>query len=412
MIKSSSSVSFCGGRFLRFGDNGSLEVSRDGVRWAEATSGTCQLLVDAAFGNAWFVVIGRNGAILRSRDGVQWESKEHVVRGTLTSIAFGASVFVVIGTEAGGETTGGDEKLGHCGFILLSMDGQHWTSLSERAKEVIMPGALTVFPALFDITYGNGLYVAVGWHGAILVSAEALWWKTRNAGTTENLTRVAFGNGIFLASGENGSVLRSTDTVCWMPVPNIDAIQSVSFMNGQFIAFKDTDPAIILASPDGLTWARKDFVPTKKLASLACGNGRLLAAGDDGSLCTFDIEPLPADELRRPPAKLDPWTASSLLIRTLLREDVSPDIHALILANLHPGQLVQVELMMIFAAAHAINRRREQITFATLDRELQPGDRAGFARIVLRDVYKDRKAGPQQLDDVKDLLWIFKRPIA
>jgi hypothetical protein len=62
---------------------------------------------------------------------------------------------------------------------------------------------------LRGITYGNGLFVAVGSDGTILTSPDGINWMARTSGTSNGLIGVAYGNGLFVAVGEDGAILTS-----------------------------------------------------------------------------------------------------------------------------------------------------------------------------------------------------------
>jgi hypothetical protein len=51
------------------------------------------------------------------------------------------------------------------------------------------------------VTYGNGLFVAVGEDGTILTSPDGVTWTQRTSGTSNWLNGVAYGNGLFVAVG-------------------------------------------------------------------------------------------------------------------------------------------------------------------------------------------------------------------
>jgi hypothetical protein len=59
------------------------------------------------------------------------------------------------------------------------------------------------------VTYGNGLFVAVGEDGAILTSPDGVNWTRRTSGTRNGLESVTYGNGLFVAVGEWGTILTS-----------------------------------------------------------------------------------------------------------------------------------------------------------------------------------------------------------
>jgi hypothetical protein len=67
------------------------------------------------------------------------------------------------------------------------------------------------------VTYGNGLFVAVGDGGAILTSPDGVTWTPRTSGTSNTLFGVTYGNGLFVAVGDGGAILTSPDGVNWTP---------------------------------------------------------------------------------------------------------------------------------------------------------------------------------------------------
>jgi photosystem II stability/assembly factor-like uncharacterized protein len=59
------------------------------------------------------------------------------------------------------------------------------------------------------VTYGNGLFVAVGDRGAILTSTDGVNWTRLTSPTRYSLSSVTCGNGLFVAVGEDGIILTS-----------------------------------------------------------------------------------------------------------------------------------------------------------------------------------------------------------
>jgi hypothetical protein len=54
---------------------------------------------------------------------------------------------------------------------------------------------------LYGVTYGNGIYVAVGSNGTIVTSADGITWTSRTSDTSYSLSEVAYGNGTFVVVG-------------------------------------------------------------------------------------------------------------------------------------------------------------------------------------------------------------------
>jgi hypothetical protein len=61
----------------------------------------------------------------------------------------------------------------------------------------------------------RGTFVAVGWQGVILTSAEGARWTARSSGSSERLDGVAYRDGYFVATITNRTALVSPDGVAW-----------------------------------------------------------------------------------------------------------------------------------------------------------------------------------------------------
>jgi len=61
---------------------------------------------------------------------------------------------------------------------------------------------------LRGVTYGNGIFVAVG-YDIILTSTDGVTWTKQTSGTSKELRGVTFGNNTFVAVGLNGTILTS-----------------------------------------------------------------------------------------------------------------------------------------------------------------------------------------------------------
>lgn len=68
---------------------------------------------------------------------------------------------------------------------------------------------------LYDITYVNNMFIAVGESGTILTSPDGETWTSRTSGTSNDLQGVTYGNGTFVAVSMKGTILTSTDGAKW-----------------------------------------------------------------------------------------------------------------------------------------------------------------------------------------------------
>ena len=75
------------------------------------------------------------------------------------------------------------------------------------------------------VTYGGGLFVAVGSSGTILTSSDGITWNTQSSGTQNELDGIIYASGQFLAVGSNGVVLKSSDGISWTKATSSTANQ-------------------------------------------------------------------------------------------------------------------------------------------------------------------------------------------
>ena len=90
----------------------------------------------------------------------------------------------------------------------------------------------------FAVSYGNGLFVAVGAGGLILTSSDGVSWTQRNSGTSSNLLGVAYVNTVFVAVGSGGTLLTSSDSANWTlrASGTTNDLTAVAYGNGHFVA--------------------------------------------------------------------------------------------------------------------------------------------------------------------------------
>ena len=71
-------------------------------------------------------------------------------------------------------------SVGEDGTILTSSDGNSWTERTSGTSE-----------DLYEVTYGNGLFVTVG-RGTIITSTDGTTWTERDSGTSGDLFGVTY----------------------------------------------------------------------------------------------------------------------------------------------------------------------------------------------------------------------------
>ncbi|WP_019913041.1 S-layer homology domain-containing protein [Paenibacillus sp. HW567] len=157
--------------------------------------------------------------------------------------------------------------------------------------------------AMSGMAYGNNVYIAVGYYGAIIKSADAETWENVKTKADINYTGVtapgsftfngvAYGNGLFVVSGSEGVILTSPDGITWTQRTSnvstgISKVEYLTFKGSG--AFYATTQGKLLTSPNGITWTT--VVPagvdsTIWLTQVTTGNGgsRLAVGGSNGKI--------------------------------------------------------------------------------------------------------------------------------
>ena len=181
------------------------------------------------------------------------------------------------------------------------LDGQH-SSAFQPAGNYVTPNGATFTGGLFytssiypgnywtgrsvssswtGITYGNGLFVAVGASGneRAMTSPDGITWTARSAcGNNDNWRSVTYGNGLFVAvSDYNDKVMTSPDGITWTArsaCGNDDGWMGITFANGLFVAVGTLNDKV-MTSPDGINWTARSS--SYSCYGVAYGNGLFVA---------------------------------------------------------------------------------------------------------------------------------------
>jgi len=137
---------------------------------------------------------------------------------------------------------------------------------------------------LKNVTYANGLYLAVGDNGTVVTSKDQITWKSQTlvsaSGVTDpKLYAVTYGNGLWVAVGSY--IWTSPDAATWTYCsnPSPGPFYAVAYGNGIYVAAgglgglinSKPGPPVLATSPDGVTWTDRSTTsgvtaePTKGL---------------------------------------------------------------------------------------------------------------------------------------------------
>jgi len=252
-----------GTRFYAVGESGLILTTTDLDQWFyNSTSNPTARLTGAAFGNGVFVTAGQYGNIFTSATGLNWSESR------LTKIEDNTLPFIESVTFGSGLFVAvGDADSLDTGTpvpaIFTSPDGLKWTQRSEFTQDFATGVAnMDLFGAAAGTYGGNPLYVAVGTAGTIITSPDGIAW-TNHSITTQNLNAVAFGGVNFVAVGDKGVIWYSPNGTSWtaasLGITNPPHFQSVAYGNGTFVAVASNGSAYYTTNPAG-TWTKASFV--------------------------------------------------------------------------------------------------------------------------------------------------------
>lgn len=262
-------VAYGGGMFVAVGAAGTLLLSTNGITWQSQPIGRVETLHSVAWGNGRFVAVGGSGLIITSTNGVHWTT---VATGTteFTGVCWGSNQFVAVGYYRN---------------IRTSSDGINWVYRGPGGSE-----------SLSDVVWGTNGFIAVGGMfsdpPSILHSLDGVTWNSRDTGTySDGFYGVSWGNGVYVAVGYNGKIMISTNGITWTQcyAPSGTILRGVSFYDNQFIIVGHS--GLIMTSHRGGEWTLIDSGTSNNLHAVAGGARKIVVVGQQGTILVADYEP-------------------------------------------------------------------------------------------------------------------------
>jgi len=174
------------------------------------------------------------------------------------------------------------------GWCASASSLDQWHTRTLPSAEIYLSG----------ITFGGGLFVAVGDDGslareAILTSPDGEIWTRRSSGTSNRLNAVAWGNGTYVAvgtrddspcCGSSAVVITSTDGLAWtsLAIAADITLQAITFANDLFVAVgidESSQDGFVMTSSNGTRWIsqRLTNAHSERLEGVTHGNGLYVA---------------------------------------------------------------------------------------------------------------------------------------
>jgi hypothetical protein len=291
------SVKWDGAQFVALTSTAVVATSADGTSWTTQNAGiTSQNIswLESAFGSVWAV---GNNLLLESTTSFTSHSVESF-SSALFAVAYSAGLDRVVAVGSGGAVLYSDDGAGSWNLAKsgtssnVSQNDVVWgnseyllvgTSYSAKSSDgVSWTAAVTSSTDFYGVVWDGTQYVAVGTAFSATSAAGLVWSKTTQTGI--NFRRIAWSPDLSLyaavASSTGARVLTSTNGASWTSRYTSQAMYTVCWGNGQFVA--GGDGGTILTSSNGTTWTSRTFGSSATVYDIRYSNGIYIAVCDGG----------------------------------------------------------------------------------------------------------------------------------
>lgn len=307
-------------RFIAVGQNGIIMTSPDALTWSEqtadediSTTNLSGIAWGGMFPNNLFLITSPSGSMVASFNGLQWDV-------TYPTLNLYDISWIGPPAEPGRKFMG----VGGSGKIIYSSYNEDGTVLSFVEAVIEGPDSPYSSLSLKSITWGEdlinvgvGRFVAVGDNGEILVSNDGISWRfyknqiiigdetVEVNWTVKDLNAIFWSNGLYVAVGEEGTILISegpqfveevsevdqevtlVETWNWLEVDSgiVADLYGVTWGGGKYVAVGNGGN--ILYSNDGITWTHVEGSPLSSgtdLKDITWGYNYFVAVGEWASV--------------------------------------------------------------------------------------------------------------------------------
>ena len=176
-----------------------------------------------------------------------------------------------------------------------SNDNCYTTVAGLVAGSAWTAGASTAKLDLKSITYGNGIYVAVGGTSSAVSSTTGTSWTSRTIPTlgSGSYSAVVYGNETFVAisTGSSLSTAVSSNGTSWISGGNLPAGftsgTSVAYGNGRFVAISSSSRNVAYSTNKGTSWtlSASQLPASATWTKVSYGQGLFFAIASGTNLC-------------------------------------------------------------------------------------------------------------------------------
>ena len=273
------SITYGNGIFVAVSYSGTgkrVMTSPDGIIWTSRTSAANNNWYCVTYGNNLFVAVattGNGNRVMTSPDGITWTSRTSAANNFWYSVTYGLvngnGLFVAVASSGTGNG------------VMTSPNGINWTLISSVPNYDWQS-------VTYGLVNGNGLFVAVAEFGdyKVMTSSDGTNWSVDIVGIVPDVSwwNVTYGNGIFVAVSSSDKIIKSNDGINWtsVTIPN-NYWFSITYGSGLFIAVAVTGSnSRIITSKDGTSWNNMSYPLNNNWKSIAYGNDKFVTICDEG----------------------------------------------------------------------------------------------------------------------------------
>jgi photosystem II stability/assembly factor-like uncharacterized protein len=189
-------------------------ISKDGKAWTTRGFYLDYTYVKSPWINNWIYSsdgyiygVGDNGVIEKSKDGLRWAFVNSTTAAFFNDIIKNGTTYVAVGNEDSVD-----------GAIFISKDGYRWGQVVNPEIPVDEKD-LYLFPMkkmLYTVAYGKGTYVIGGADGILMYSKNSVDWAViKNSPVVDSIMQIEFVKDRFIGVTSNGSIIASYDGITW-----------------------------------------------------------------------------------------------------------------------------------------------------------------------------------------------------
>lgn len=160
--------------------------------------------------------------------------------------------------------------------VMTSSDGINWTGRSAAEAN-----------NWYGVCYGNGLFVAVSNSGTnrVMTSPDGITWTVQSAAEASGWIAVTYGAGLFVAVSNSGAIMTSPDGITWTTRTEAEtnSFSSVTYRDGLFVAVSTDGTNRVQTSPDGITWTARSAAEANAWQAVTYGNGLFVSVSNAGT---------------------------------------------------------------------------------------------------------------------------------